>query len=88
MDNERNWRFRLELAHQLGQLGPVFESQDIREHLAPIALTLIQVQLFIASYYKQLSADIKISTAVPKARANKTGFDIMIVHFYIRKNWI
>ena len=22
---------------------------------------------------------------MPKARANKTGFDIMIVHFYIRR---
>jgi len=42
MDNERNWRFRLELAHQLGQLAPVFEPEDIKEHLAPIALTLLQ----------------------------------------------
>jgi hypothetical protein len=45
MDNERNWRFRLELSHQLGQLGHVYQPEDIREHLAPIALNLIQVAL-------------------------------------------
>ena len=26
-----------------------------------------------------------VSHEMPKARANKTGFDIMIVHFYIRR---
>ncbi len=29
------------------------------------------------------------SPEMPKALANKTGFNLMIVHFYIRKkNWI
>ena len=43
MDNERNWRFRLELTEQLGVLVPLFKPEDIRDHLAPIALTLVQV---------------------------------------------
>merc|ERR1712130_657254 len=42
MDNERNWRFRLELTEQLGILVPIFSADDIRDHLAPIALTLVQ----------------------------------------------
>ena len=44
MDNERNWRFRLELAEQLGQLVPLFQPDQVRLHLAPIALSLIQVE--------------------------------------------
>jgi len=43
MDNERNWRFRLELTEQLGHLVPLFKAEDIKDHLAPIALTLVQV---------------------------------------------
>merc|ERR1719309_1201953 len=42
MDNERNWRFRLELTEQLCVLIPLFQAEDIRDHLAPIALTLVQ----------------------------------------------
>ena len=47
MDNERNWRFRLELAEQLGLLVPLFSPQDVKTYLAPIALTLIQVRFYI-----------------------------------------
>lgn len=42
MDNDRNWRFRLELAEQLGLLVPLFSPQDAKAYLAPIALTLVQ----------------------------------------------
>merc|ERR1719507_615763 len=40
MDNERNWRFRLELTEQLGILVPIFSADQLTEHLAPIAITL------------------------------------------------
>merc|ERR1719228_549137 len=42
MDNERNWRFRLELTEQLGQMLVLFSAQDVREHLGPIVLELVQ----------------------------------------------
>ena len=42
MDNERNWRFRLELTEQLGILVPIFSADQLTEHLAPIAVTLVQ----------------------------------------------
>jgi len=42
MDNERNWRFRLELTEQLGQMLGLFSAQDVREHLGPIVLELVQ----------------------------------------------
>ena len=44
MDNERNWRFRLELTEQLGQLVvmSLFSASDIREYLAPMASQLVQ----------------------------------------------
>ena len=44
MDNERNWRFRLELTEQLGILVPIFSAAQLTQHLAPIATTLIQVR--------------------------------------------
>ena len=50
------------------------------------------MQLFIVSLFKQLSAGIKMyyykittSFEMPQARANKTGFNIMIVHLYFRR---
>jgi len=42
MDNERNWRFRLELADQLGLLVNLFPAEDVKAFLAPIALSLVQ----------------------------------------------
>ena len=48
--------------------------------------------IVIYYYYKQLSADIKmysyktkVSPEMAKALANKTGFNFLIVHFYIRR---
>ena len=42
MDNERNWRFRLELADQLGALVTLFPPEDVKAYLAPLALSLVQ----------------------------------------------
>ena len=44
MDNERNWRFRLELTEQVGQLVvmSLFSARDMREYLAPMATQLVQ----------------------------------------------
>merc|ERR1712008_436246 len=40
MDNDRNWRFRQELAVQLGQLIPLYTAEEVKTHLAPIAVIL------------------------------------------------
>ncbi len=51
-------------------------------------------QLFIASYYKQIPANMYCTIMrlkpvfqpeMPKARTNKTGLNLMTVHFYIRR---
>ena len=42
MDNERNWRFRLELTEQLGSMMALYTPNDIREYLAPMATQLVQ----------------------------------------------
>jgi len=42
MDNDRNWRFRQELAIQLGQLIPLYTAEEVKTHLAPIAVVLIR----------------------------------------------
>ena len=42
MDNERNWRFREELAEQLGHLVKLFTPEEVKEHLSPIALVLLK----------------------------------------------
>jgi len=67
MDNERNWRFRLELTEQLGVLVPLFKPEDIRDHLAPIALTLVQDKV---SSVRQAATGV-ISTML--ANLNRTG---------------
>ena len=46
-DNERNWRFRLELCEQVGLLVPLFPPKSVREYLAPIALILVQVRCLL-----------------------------------------
>lgn len=40
-DNEKNWRFRLELATQLVGIVDLFSPQDCQTFLAPIALALM-----------------------------------------------
>merc|ERR1711935_1041847 len=42
MDNDRNWRFRQELAVQMGQLIPLYTAEEVKTHLAPIAVILIR----------------------------------------------
>jgi len=42
MDNDRNWRFRQELAVQMGQLIPLYTAEEVKNHLAPIAVVLIR----------------------------------------------
>jgi len=42
MDNDRNWRFRQELAVQLGLLIPLYAAVEVKTHLAPIAVILIR----------------------------------------------
>lgn len=41
MDNERNWRFRQELAEQLERLIPLFSPAEVEEHISPIAMVLV-----------------------------------------------
>lgn len=42
MDNPRNWRFRQTLADQVVTIAPLFSPTEIREHLLPIAYTLLK----------------------------------------------
>ena len=44
MDNERNWRFRLEVTEQLGSMMSLalYSPAHVREFLAPMALQLVQ----------------------------------------------
>lgn len=60
MDNERNWRFRLELTDQLGQIVELYSADHIKEYLAPIALTLIQDKVSAV----RLSATVVVSNMV------------------------
>ncbi|GAB6020757.1 Serine/threonine-protein phosphatase 4 regulatory subunit 1 [Chamberlinius hualienensis] len=41
-ENERNWRFRLELTLQLPRLCPLYSSDDVAAHLLPIVTRLLQ----------------------------------------------
>ena len=66
--------------------------------LAKCEFLRIYKLLFITSYYKQLYVDIKmynynletsfVCPDMTKTRVNKTGFNIMIVHLYVRRNWM
>ena len=67
----------------------------MNDNISRVFVNKISVKLFLASNYKQLSADIKcknirlkpvfISPDILKARAKKIGLNLMIVHFYIRR---
>ena len=62
-------------------------------------IQLGRITIFIiviyATYYRQLSTDIQmynhkiktifVSPEMPKVQTNKTGLNIMIAHFYIRR---
>ena len=39
-DNRNNWRFRLELSNQLGELTDMYEPEAVFKHLCPISLEL------------------------------------------------
>ncbi len=41
MDNERNWRFRQELAEQLERLIPLYSPSEVEERISPIAMVLV-----------------------------------------------
>lgn len=62
MDNERNWRFRQELTEQLGLLVPLFAAEEVKEHLAPIAMILVQDKVSAV----RLSA-VQVHTTIVKA---------------------
>lgn len=42
MDNPRNWRFRRTLAEQVSAIAPLFSPPEIKDHLLPIAYTLLK----------------------------------------------
>merc|ERR1719229_709878 len=42
MDNERNWRFRLELTEQLERLLPLYSPADVDEHISPMVMVLVR----------------------------------------------
>lgn len=42
MENPRNWRFRYTLAEQVIGIAPLFSPTDIKQHLLPIAYTLLK----------------------------------------------
>jgi serine/threonine-protein phosphatase 4 regulatory subunit 1 len=61
MDNERNWRFREELAKQIGHLVVLFSPEEVKEHLSPIALVLLKDKV---SSVRQSS--VSVHTAIIK----------------------
>lgn len=72
MDNDRNWRFRLELAEQLEQLIPLFEPVQVEEHISPIAMELVHDKVaavrqtatgVIATIVKSLTASSRLDLA-------------------------
>ncbi|CAF1281058.1 unnamed protein product [Adineta ricciae] len=40
VDNQRNWRFRLESANQLFELTPLFSSSDIGDYISPLVFAM------------------------------------------------
>ena len=42
MDNDRNWRFRQEMAEQMGALVSLYTPEEVKDHLCPIAQLLVR----------------------------------------------
>merc|ERR1719322_1184292 len=50
MDNDRNWRFRQEMAEQMGALVSLYTPEEVKDHLCPIAQLLVRDKVAAVRY--------------------------------------
>jgi hypothetical protein len=87
MDNERNWRFRQELADQLRMLVPLFSAQEVKDFLSPIALVLIQDKVSILSIsWIFLGGGAAPPCASPPPRPSIFSDDSLLVHHPVNRD--
>jgi len=70
MDNERNWRFRLELCQQVATLVPLCSAEEVLAHLAPLALLLIQDRV---SEVRRSASEVTATLLVHLTKAEEQG---------------
>jgi len=70
MDNDRNWRFRLELCNQVATLVPLCSSEEILAHLAPLCLLLVIDRV---SEVRRTAAKVTASLLAHLSRAGEAG---------------
>jgi len=70
MDNDRNWRFRLELCNQVSALVPLCSSEEVLAHLAPLCLLLVNDRV---SEVRRTAAKVTASLLAHLSRAGEAG---------------
>jgi len=70
MDNDRNWRFRLELCTQVAALVPLCSSEEVLAHLAPLCLLLVIDRV---SEVRRTAAKVTASLLAHLSRAEEAG---------------
>lgn len=70
MDNDRNWRFRLELCNQVATLVPLCSSEEVLAHLAPLCLLLVIDRV---SEVRRTAAKVTASLLAHLSRAGEAG---------------
>jgi len=70
MDNDRNWRFRLELCNQVAALVPLCSSEEVLAHLAPLCLLLVNDRV---SEVRRTAAKVTASLLAHLSRAGEAG---------------
>lgn len=79
-ENERNWRFRLELADQLSLLSPLFGGREVAAHLVPVSIRLLQdrvaeVRTAAADTLAHLAQRLSINTALLLSSPHSSSYD-------------
>ncbi len=91
MDNDRNWRFRQELADQLELLIPLYSPSEIEEFVSPIAMVLVHDKVasvrqsavnVIAAIVKSLSESDKpeLATSLLRCAIESLARETLWVH--------
>lgn len=88
-DNQRNWRFRLELGEQLILISELYSVQEISQYLLPLGLSLAEDRVSevrnIAN--RLISVIVRRFSDEKDEVCTKALFDEMITNFAQKKKW-
>lgn len=88
-DNQRNWRFRLELAEQLILLCDLYDPSDVCDNILPIAMTLAGDRVADVRFtsYKLLSVIAKIILSANNGLLRRSFVQEVVYNYAQSSRW-